>query len=142
SQLTQIMSANTSDIRLSNSIDISIVFGFFLLLVIISMFLSFLIIYLIITSTTLFTSSNLLIVNIFLTTFLYLIISIMKILIFYNEFRISDTWCQIQAYLCYVFLNLFIYSYVIQAISRLFYTVFYKHQYLLTCKCHFILIIC
>ena len=136
------MTSNASVIRLSSSIDVSTVFGFFLLSVSISIFLSFIIIFLILTTKTLFSPSNLLIGNTCVTTVFYLIISIVKILIFYKEFVVSDTSCRIQAYLCYVFLTLLMYSYVIQAISRLFFTILYKHRYLLNYKCHFILIIC
>jgi len=62
--------------------------------------------------------------------------------LFYFEIHMSDWWCRIQAYLNYTTLNLVAYSYFIQALFRLFCTVFYRHRFLLNYKFHIILIIC
>jgi hypothetical protein len=136
------MVLNTTNVRLSSSIDVSIVYIFFVLSVLISFLLSFFIIISIIFTKTFLSPINILIYNTCITTFFYLIMSILKISAFYNGFVLSDSWCQIQAYLSYVCLDLMMYSYVIQAISRLFFTIFYKYRYLLNYKCHVMLIIC
>ncbi len=136
------MVLNTTNVRLSSSIDVSIVYIFFVLSVLISFLLSFFIIISIIFTKTFLSPINILIYNTCITTFFYLIMSILKISAFYNGFVLSDSWCQIQAYLSYVCLDLMMYSYVIQAISRLFFTIFYQYKYLLNYKCHLILIIC
>ncbi len=85
---------------------------------------------------------NLLVCNTCLDTILYIIIAIMNISLFYFEIYMSDWWCRIQAYLYYTTLNFVAYSYFIQALSRLFFTLFYKHRFLLNYRSHIILIIC
>ncbi|CAF1440383.1 unnamed protein product [Adineta ricciae] len=85
--------------------------------------------------------TNLLVSSTCLSTLIYLIISIVNSFIFYTESSSTDWSCRIRAYAYYVSLNLVIYSYVIQAISRLFWTVLYKYRYLLTMKCHIRLLI-
>ena len=60
---------------------------------------------------------------------------------FYIAVTSSDWSCRIRGYLYYVTLNLVIYSYITQAISRLFWTVLYRHRSLLTMKCHIYLVI-
>jgi len=136
------MASNTTNVHLTNSIDVSTVFGLFLFSVFISILLLLIIIYLIFSTKTLFTPTNVLVCNTCVTTFLYLITAIVEISIFYYGIIISDFWCKTQAYLNFVFLTSLMYSYVIQAISRLFFTMFYKYRYLLNYKCHFMLIIC
>ncbi len=136
------MASNTTNIPVSDATNISIVFSFFLISVSISILLSFIIMTLIISTRTLIRPTNVLICNTCLVTVFYMIISTVEITIFYNELVVSNSWCKIQAYLCYVGLDLLVYSYVIQAISRLFFTIFYKYRYLLNYKCHVMLIIC
>ncbi len=136
------MASNTTNVHLTNFIDVSIIFGLFLFSVSISILLSLIIIYLILSTKTLFTPTNVLVCNTCVTTFFFLITSIVEISVFYYGIVTSDFWCKIQAYLNFIFLTSLIYSYVIQAISRLFFTMFYKYRYLLNYKCHFMLIIC
>ena len=87
------------------------------------------------------TPTNLLICNTCLCNLSYAMMATINSLIFYIQSISSDWSCRIRGYLSYVCLNLVIYSYTIQAISRLFWTVFYRHQYLLTYTCHLRLII-
>ncbi len=107
-----------------------------------SIFLSFFIILLIFFTKTLHSPANLLICNTCLSTVFYVIITTMKISFFYMESILSDWWCRILAYLGYACLNMAVYSYVIQGLSRLFFIVLYRHRKFLNYKCHIIIIIC
>lgn len=136
------MDSNITNVVLSDTIDNSIVFSIFLFSVSISILLSIIIIILIISTKNLYTPTNLLVCNTSITTGFYITMAIVKLTVFYNKLVLSNSWCKIQAYLSYVCLHLLMYSYVIQAISRLFFTIFYKHRYLLSYKCHILLIVC
>jgi hypothetical protein len=74
----------------------SIVFGFFLFSVSISILLACIIIILIISTKTFYTPTNVLICDTCVTAFFYLIMTIVKISVFYNELILSDAWCKIQ----------------------------------------------
>lgn len=136
------MPTNLTNIKLTSHTDVTVVFSLFLTCVSISIILSFGIILLIIFTKPLHSSMNLLVCNTCLDTILYIIMTIINMSLFYFEIRMSNWRCRIQAYLHYVALNLVAYSYFIQALSRLFYTVFYKKRFLLNYKSHIILIIC
>jgi len=85
--------------------------------------------------------TNLLVSNTCCCTLFNLIISTMNSFIFYTQTTSTNWSCRIRGYLYYVSISLVIYSYIIQAISRLFWTVLYRYRYLLTMKCHIYLII-
>ena len=52
----------------------------------------------------------------------------------------DNQFCAVRNYLMHVSGSLLYYSYCVQAISRLFFVVFYKHTFLLTYHVHFLLI--
>ena len=66
------------------------------------------------------------------------------LLLFRDDIHLStptySQYCEIRNYLMHVSGSLLYYSYCIQAISRLFFVVFYKHSFLLTYHIHFVLI--
>jgi hypothetical protein len=136
------MSVNVTSIRLTSLTDVTIVFSLFVTCVFICIILSIIIMFLIIFKKNLHSPMNLLVCKTCLDTIIYVIITIINTSFFYFEIRISDWWCEIQAYLNYATLNLVAYSYFIQALSRLFFTVLYKYRFLLNYKSHIILIIC
>ena len=128
---TNITAVQLNDITLSVSV----------LSIIISTSISLLIVIITFITPNLRSSTNILVCNTCLCTLFYSIISIINTFIFYLEPVSTDWSCRIRGYLGYVSLNLVIYSYVIQAISRLFWTVLYRYRYLLTIKCHVYMII-
>lgn len=65
----------------------------------------------------------------------------MNTFFFYFDRNGSDWSCRFRGYLGYVSLNLVLLSYVMQSISRLFWTVFYKYRVLLTDRSHRYLIV-
>ncbi|UJR10479.1 hypothetical protein I4U23_014683 [Adineta vaga] len=109
--------------------------------VIISTLACVLIIFLIVITPQLHSPTNLFVSSTCLSTLIYLVISTINSFFLYTESISTDWSCRIRAYLYYVSLNLVIYSYVIQAVSRLFWTVLYKYRYLLTMKLHLYLLI-
>ncbi len=126
---------------LNSLIDVKIIFIIFIVAVFISIFLCLFIILLIIFTKTLHSPVNLLLCNTSLAIILYFIISLIKTSLFYNESTLSHWWCRILAYIDSVFLSMIYYSFVIQALSRLFFIVFHRHRHLLEYKFHIILII-
>jgi hypothetical protein len=58
----------------------------------------------------------------------------------YSTTSNHSQYCEVRSYLMHVSGSLLYYSYCVQAISRLFFVVFYKHKFLLTYHIHFILI--
>ena len=58
-----------------------------------------------------------------------------------HQSRLFDNqYCAVRGYLMHVSGSLLYYSYCVQAVSRLFFVVFYKHTVLLTYHIHFVLI--
>lgn len=135
------MADNITEISAVYALDSYLATGGSFLSIIVSSVVCLLIVISIYITPNLNTPTNLLICNTSLSSVCYAIISAINSLIFYVQFISSDWSCRILAYFTYVCLNLVIYSYTIQAISRLFWTVFYQHRYLLTYKCHIYLII-
>ena len=82
------------------------------------------------------TPTNLLVANTCLCTLVFSGVSILDTFTFYLSANSTDWSCRIEGYLTSVSLTLVMYSYVGQSISRLFWTVFYKHRYLLTMRSH------
>ncbi|CAF1334059.1 unnamed protein product [Adineta steineri] len=136
------MSTNTSGMQL-NSMNIGLYVSMivYTVSVTISTITCLLIITLIIITRNLHSSTNLLVSSTCLSTLFYLVISTLNAFIFYTASVSTDWPCRIRGYLYYFSLNIVIYSYVIQAVSRLFWTVLYKHRCLLSMKCHIYLII-
>jgi hypothetical protein len=118
----------------------SITFTVSFISIIISTFICLMIIIITFITPNLRSPKNLLLCNTCLCTLFYSIISIINT-IYFLEPTSTDWSCRIRGYLNYVALSLVIYSYVIQAISRLFWTVFYRYRYLLSIKCHVYLIV-
>ncbi|CAF1334096.1 unnamed protein product [Adineta steineri] len=136
------MTTNTSEMQLNSvNIDLSVSMIVCILSVIISTIACLLIIILIIITRNLHSSTNLLVSSTCLSTLFYLVISTLNAFIFYTASVSTDWSCRIRGYLYYFSLSIVIYSYMIQAVSRLFWTVLYKHRYLLSMKCHIYLII-
>lgn len=128
--------------RLNELVDVRIVFILFLVFVIIAFVLTHFVFLLIVCNKTLHSPANLLICNTCLATILHFIIVTIKICLFYTGSILSEWECRILAYLAYSFLHLVCYSYVIQALSRLFVIVFHQHRQFLQYKFHLILILC
>lgn len=128
--------------RLNESVDVRIVFIVYLVMVIVVLALSHLILLLVLFNKTLHSPANLLIGNTSLAMIFFFIVTTIKMAIFYTELIITDQSCRILAYLVYGFLQMVSYSYVIQALSRLFFVIFHQHKHLLHYTFHFILIIC
>jgi len=128
--------------RLNSLVDVRIIFGIFMMTIIISITLSFFIMLLIFFTKTLHSPANLLTCNTCLATVLYCIITAIQICFFYMEFTFSDCWCRILAYLYFACLNMVSYSYAVQGLSRLFFIVLHRHHHLLHYKSHIIFIIC
>ncbi len=121
--------------------DVKILFIIYIIAVSISIFLCLFIMLLIAFTKTLHSPINLLLCNTCLAIIFYFIIVMIKIFLFYMQYTYSHWWCRILAYLDSVFLNMIYYSFVIQALSRLFIIVFHRHRHLLKYKFHIILII-
>ena len=66
------------------------------------------------------------------------------LLLFRDDINLSHSldnqYCAVRGYLMHVSGSLLYYSYCVQAVSRLFFVVFYKHTFLLTYHIHFVLI--
>lgn len=60
---------------------------------------------------------------------------------FRENWALHQPWCAFRAYCFLVSCGCICYSYLIQAISRILFTVFYKKQYLLTYRTHWYLIL-
>lgn len=135
------ISTNFTNIRLNNHIDVTIVYSLFLICISISILLSLAIVLLIILKKSLHSPMNLLLCNTCFDTILYIITTIINTSLYYYEIPMSNWKCRILAYLQYAALNLVAYSYLVQGLSRLFYTVYYKYRFLKEYKSHIILII-
>jgi hypothetical protein len=135
------MSANITTIHSGVTISTYIVVAVCSLFIIISTLICLTIIILTFITPILHSPTNLLVSNTCLCTLIFSIISIINTFFFYIESTSSDWSCRIRGYLNYLSMYLVVYSYVIQAISRLFWTVLYKYRYLLTIKCHLYLIV-
>ncbi|CAF1397979.1 unnamed protein product [Adineta steineri] len=136
------MTTNTSGMQL-NSMNIGLYVSMIMytLSIIIATIACLLIIILIIITRNLHSSTNLLVLSTCVSTLFYLIISTINAFIFYTASSSTDWPCRIRGYLYYFSLIIVIYSYIIQAISRLFWTVLYKYRCLLSIKYHLYLII-
>ena len=134
------MADNSTEIEADNVLDLYLVTGGSFLSIIISSVVCLIVLISTYVTPNLHTPTNLLICNTCLSSVCYAMISTVNSLIFYIQLVSSDWSCRIRGYLTYVCLNLVIYSYTIQAISRLFWTVLYRRRYLLTFKCHIYMI--
>ena len=126
---------------LNDHLDVNIIFVVILSSIILALFLCVYIIALVAFTKSLHTLANLLVCNTCFGTILYSITITVKICFFYTQFVFSDSICQTLAYLNTACLSMIIYSYNIQALSRLFFTILYRHRSLLSYKTHAILIV-
>ena len=130
------MSANPTNISLVNLVDVTIVYGAFVLSAFISIFLSIFIVTMIVCVKALHHPANLLVCNTCLASILYVIITSLNISCYYLQIVLSDWSCRIQAYLIYTCLTIVAYSYLIQGISRLFFTVLSRYRNMLGYRSH------
>ena len=130
------MSANSTNVSLVSLIDVTIVYGVFVLCAFISVFLSVFILTMILYVKALHHPANLLICNTCVASVLYVIITSINISCYYTQIVLSDWSCRIQGYLIYVCLTMLAYSYLIQGISRLFFTVLSRYRSILNYKSH------
>lgn len=85
---------------------------------------------------------NLLKCNTIFTMIIYLLIVLISSILGMNKrWSYSQPACSIRAFVFNTICAIICYSYAIQAISRLFYAVFYQFKYLITWKTHWYLII-
>jgi hypothetical protein len=109
---------------------------------VISLTLCFLIIITVITHRQCRDVANLLTCNTCVAIGLYFIARIITaIFALPGDWKYHQPACAFRGYCSLALCAAFCYSYSIQAISRLFFAVFYKHRYLLTFRTHWILII-
>lgn len=137
------MNQNISEIYPNQNILIGtyIVVTIYSISVIFSILICSIIIYLTYITPNLHTPINLLLSNTCICTLVFSGISATNVFFFYIDGIKTDWSCRILGYLIYVSISLVMYSLVIQALSRLFWTVLYKYRCLLTMKCHFYLIV-
>lgn len=135
------MSSNLTAPEGKASIGFYIIVAFSFLSMIISIIICLIILLIIYLTRNLHTPTNLLICNTCFCALLYSIILTANSILIYMPSISADWPCRIRGYLSYVTLHLVIYSYIIQAISRLFWTVLYKYRALLTNRSHIYLIL-
>ena len=85
--------------------------------------------------------TNLLLSSTCLSTLFFSTVATCNTVFFYTGSLSADWSCRVQGYLTYVSICLVVYSYVAQAMSRLFWTVLYKHKTLLTMKSHLYMVL-
>ena len=135
------MLSNSTDLLPLNSLpDVIVVYSLFLISVSATILLSVYIISIIHFTKTLRSPANLLVSNTCLATIFYTIIVSINITCFIMEIVLSDWVCRAQAYLSYVSLTLVAYSYVIQSVSRHFFTVLSRHRALRNYHAHILLV--
>ena len=112
-----------------------------LLFVCVSIILSIFIVSIISFTKALRSSTNLLIINTNVATVLFVTMNTINISYFFRETVVSDWQCRVQAYFGYVFLHKVSYSYLLQGISRLLFTITPRHRRILSCRVHLIFIL-
>lgn len=137
----QMMSNSNAVLRMYQRTDMVMVYIILVISVGLSIILASLILIMIYATKTLHSPANLLVVNTSKVTILLMIICMVNASYFFMESPLTDQQCRIQAYLTYALLNSIAYFSVIQSISRLCFTVFPRHRYMLNYKSHFILIL-
>ena len=135
------LSNSTDSIPLKSLAEVIVVYIFFLLSVAGTIVLSVYIISIIHFTKTLRSPANLLVSNTCLASILYVIISTINVTCFVMEITLSDWVCRVQGYLSYVSLTIVGYSYVIQSVSRLFFTVLSRYRVMRGYSVHRILIV-
>lgn len=133
--------ASTELLLLYQMTDMIIVYSILVLSGCLSIVLAMFIIVMITRTKTLHSPANLLVLNTSVATISLVIICFINVSYFFTETVLTDAECRIQAYITYVFLTLTAYSYVIQSISRLFFTVFPQYRSMLSYKSHLLLIL-
>ena len=135
------MNGNTTVIQNTGLLGSYISMGISSFSVTVSTVICGIIIALITTVPSLRTPTNLLVANTCMCTLFFSCVSVINTICFYLQSSSTDWLCRIQGYFVSVALNLVIYSYVNQSISRLFWTVFYRKRFLLTMRSHVYLVI-
>ena len=103
---------------------------------------SFLIIFVIINHRQCHSFTNLLVCDLCVTSMIYSILHIIGCFYGLREgWDVHQPFCTMRAYLLLVMITAASYSFMIQAISRLFFVIFYTHRFLRTWRVHWILII-
>jgi len=138
------MNSTTSDSAISNIQDPYILYflssGFALISVIISMMIVIIVSY---SKTCLHTVRYLLICNTCIASIVYCIVqTINDIILIFLPWITSDVVCRWRGYFGYMSISAVIYSYLVQAISRFFFSIFpIKYPWIKTFKVHYILIL-
>jgi hypothetical protein len=130
------MSAHSTNVSLASLVDVTIVYSIFVTSAFISVLLSIFIVTMIVYVKALHHPANLLICNTCVASILYVIITSINISCYYTQIVLSDWSCRIQGYLIYACLTMVAYSYLIQGISRLFFTVLSQHRNILNYTSH------
>ncbi len=138
------MNSTTNDSTISDTLQPHIIYflssGFGLIAVIISMMIVIIVIY---SKPRLHTVRHLLICNTCIASIIYCIVqTINYIFLVFLPWITSDVACRWRGYFSYMSISAVIYSYLVQAISRLFFSVFArKYPWITKFKAHYILIL-
>ena len=137
------MASNVSgnSLFLYERLDMIFVYALLMVSVLVSLVVATFIIVIIFSTQLLHSPANLLVFNTSMATIFLVIVSAFNGSYFFFELPLTDYQCRILAYLTYVFLTASAYSYVIQGISRLFFTVFPQHRGMLGYKSHSVLML-
>ena len=136
------MTSNSTDhILLYNRADMMIVYGLFIISVCTAISLSIFITILVGSIRSLRNIPNLLVTNTCMATICTMIIVTSNMSMYVFEISLTDQYCRLLGYLNYSCLTMVAYSYLIQSLSRLFFTNFSNYRWLLTGKAHLVLII-
>ena len=132
--------SNNSDLPLYKMGDMIFVYALLIASVSVSIVLASYILMIIYLTKSLYSPANLLVFNTSMVTIFLVIVCTVNVTYFFIEEIIGDYECRVLAYVTYVAMTLVAYSYVIQSVSRLFFTVFPQHRSMLSYKSHFLLI--